>query len=112
MLGLICFSKKVECQGKCICLEFKHYSAGNVQSANTFTSFTLFGTFFKVHESRQGGSGVQNLFTVVFTVHDSDWHTYAKHRNCEGHMSRGQLSTYSKSVVLKQEAQEGIAFLH
>ena len=59
-----------------------------------------------------GGSGVENLLTVVFTVHGSDWHMYAKHGNCEGHISRGQLSTYSKSVVLKQEAQEGIVFLH
>ena len=55
---------------------------------------------------------MENLLTVVFTVHGSDWHMYAKHGNCEGHISRGQLSTYSKSVVLKQEAQEGIVFLH
>ena len=55
---------------------------------------------------------MENLLTVVFTVHSNDWHTYAKHRNGEGHISRGQLHTYSKSVVLKQEAQEGIVFLH
>ena len=30
----------------------------------------------------------------------------------EGHIPRGQLSTYSKSAILKQEAQEGIVFLH
>ena len=55
MSGLICFSKSVECKGMCICLKFKHYSAENVQSANTFTSFTLFGIFFKVNASHQAG---------------------------------------------------------